>query len=90
MGAFVILGLAIGKGTGQFHGQHGGNAPGVAMGMTASQLASALGIGLIAVFWAYDGWVYITWVAGEVKSRVATCPAPWCSALSWWPSYILR
>ena len=30
--------------------------------------------GLIAVFWAYDGWVYITWVAGEVKEPRRNVP----------------
>jgi APA family basic amino acid/polyamine antiporter len=73
MGAFVILGLAIGKGSwGNFRWQ-GGQA-GLAMGLSMSQLISALGIGLIAVFWAYDGWVYITWVAGEVKEPRRNVP----------------
>ena len=40
-----------------------------------AQLISALGVGLIAVFWAYDGWVYITWVAGEVKDPRTQCTA---------------
>ncbi|HST09501.1 MAG TPA: amino acid permease [Terriglobales bacterium] len=74
MGAFVILGFAVGKGHWSHFTQHGGSAPGIAMGMTASQLASALGIGLIAVFWAYDGWVYITWVAGEVQEPRRNVP----------------
>ena len=74
MGAFVILGFAFGKGHWSNFTQHGGSAPGVAMGMTISQLVSALGIGLIAVFWAYDGWVYITWVAGEVKEPRRNVP----------------
>jgi amino acid transporter len=29
---------------------------------------------LIAVYWAYDGWVYITWVAGEVKNPRRNVP----------------
>ncbi len=73
MGAFVILGLAIGKGSwGNFawHGEHAG----LTMGLSTSQLISALGVGLIAVFWAYDGWVYITWVAGEVKDPRRNVP----------------
>jgi basic amino acid/polyamine antiporter, APA family len=75
MGAFVILGFAIGKGCWGNFTQHGGNpAAGVTMGMTTSQLVSALGVGLIAVFWAYDGWVYITWVAGEVKDPRRNVP----------------
>lgn len=73
MGAFVILGLAIGKGSwGNFRWQ--GEHAGFAMGLSTSQLISALGVGLIAVFWAYDGWVYITWVAGEVKEPRRNVP----------------
>jgi APA family basic amino acid/polyamine antiporter len=75
MGAFVILGFAIGKGHWGNFAQHGGSsAAGITMGMSASELVSALGIGLIAVFWAYDGWVYITWVAGEVKDPRRNVP----------------
>jgi basic amino acid/polyamine antiporter, APA family len=33
-----------------------------------------MGVGLIAVFFAYDGWVYITWVAGEVKEPRRNVP----------------
>jgi basic amino acid/polyamine antiporter, APA family len=73
MGAFVILGLAIGKGSWtnfRWNGEHAG----LTMGLSMNQLISALGIGLIAVFWAYDGWVYITWVAGEVKEPRRNVP----------------
>jgi len=71
MAAFVGLGFVIGKGSwSNFH------AHGVAltMGLGPAQLISALGVGLIAVFWAYDGWVYITWVAGEVKEPRRNVP----------------
>jgi APA family basic amino acid/polyamine antiporter len=44
------------------------------MGLSPGQLLSAFGVGLIAVFWAYDGWVYITWVAGEVKNPRRNVP----------------
>jgi basic amino acid/polyamine antiporter, APA family len=72
MAVFVVLGFAIGKG-------HWSNftarAPGgLSMGLSPGQLISALGIGLIAVFFAYDGWVYITWVAGEVKDPRRNVP----------------
>ena len=72
MAAFVVLGLAIGKGhwsnfSAQAHG-------GLSMGLSPGELVSALGVGLIAVFWAYDGWVYITWVAGEVKEPRRNVP----------------
>lgn len=70
MAVFVMLGLIFGKGDwSHFHATNG-----LAMGMGPAQLISALGVGLIAVFWAYDGWVYITWVAGEVKNPRRNVP----------------
>src|SRR5579862_6487622 len=72
MSAFVVLGFAIGKGHwSNFTTQTSG---GITMGLSPGQLISALGVGLIAVFWAYDGWVYITWVAGEVKDPRRNVP----------------
>jgi APA family basic amino acid/polyamine antiporter len=72
MAAFVVLGFAIGKGHwSNFKTQMPG---GITMGLGPGQLISALGVGLIAVFWAYDGWVYITWVAGEVKKPRRNVP----------------
>jgi APA family basic amino acid/polyamine antiporter len=71
MAAFVGLGFVIGKGHwSNFHSQ---GVP-LSMGLSPTQLISALGVGLIAVFWAYDGWVYITWVAGEVKEPRKNVP----------------
>jgi basic amino acid/polyamine antiporter, APA family len=72
MAVFVVLGFAIGKGHwSNFSAQAPG---GLSMGLSPAQLISALGVGLIAVFWAYDGWVYITWVAGEVKDPRRNVP----------------
>jgi APA family basic amino acid/polyamine antiporter len=71
MGAFVILGFAIGKGDWSHFQSHG--MP-LMMGLSARQLVSVMGVALIAVFWAYDGWVYITWVAGEVKEPRRNVP----------------
>jgi basic amino acid/polyamine antiporter, APA family len=71
MAAFVLLGFAIGKGDWSHFSAHGA---GVTMGLHPTQLISAMGIALIAVFWAYDGWVYITWVAGEVKEPRRNVP----------------
>jgi APA family basic amino acid/polyamine antiporter len=71
MAAFVVLGFAIGKGDWSHFRAHG---VGLSLGLGPAQLISALGVGLIAVFWAYDGWVYITWVAGEVKEPRRTVP----------------
>jgi APA family basic amino acid/polyamine antiporter len=71
MGAFVVLGFAIGKG---HWANFSGQGAGLTMGLSPGQFISALGVGLIAVFWAYDGWVYITWVAGEVKEPRRNVP----------------
>ena len=76
MAAFVVLGFAIGRGHwSNFSARpSGGLNQGMTMGLTPMQLISALGVGLIAVFWAYDGWVYVTWVAGEVKNPRRNVP----------------
>lgn len=71
MSAFVLLGFAIGKGHWSNFHWHG---VGITMGLGPMQLISVLGVGMIAVFWAYDGWVYITWVAGEVKEPRRNVP----------------
>jgi APA family basic amino acid/polyamine antiporter len=71
MAVFVALGFAIGKGSWSNFHSHG---VGLTMGLGPTQLISALGVGLIAVYWAYDGWVYITWVAGEVKDPRRNVP----------------
>lgn len=71
MAAFVILGFAIGKG---HWANFSGHSVGLSMGLSTGQFISAMGVGLIAVFWAYDGWVYITWVAGEVKEPRRNVP----------------
>jgi APA family basic amino acid/polyamine antiporter len=71
MAAFVVLGFAIGKGHWTNFTGHG---VGLTLGLGPGQFISAMGVGLIAVFWAYDGWVYITWVAGEVKEPRRNVP----------------
>jgi len=72
MAFFVVVGFALGKG--HWSNFSAPTAGGLTMGLSPSQLISALGVGLIAVFWAYDGWVYITWVAGEVKDPRRNVP----------------
>jgi APA family basic amino acid/polyamine antiporter len=72
MATFVILGFAIGKG--DWHHFTAGATHGLSLGMNSGQLLSAFGVALIAVFWAYDGWVYIGWVAGEMKDPRRNVP----------------
>jgi APA family basic amino acid/polyamine antiporter len=71
MAAFVVLGFAIGKGDWSHFHAHG---TGLSMGLHPGQFLSAFGVALIAVYFAYDGWVYITWVAGEVKEPRRNVP----------------
>lgn len=67
--AFVLLGLALGKGS---WGHYSAALPVSSSGNTG--MLAGIGVALIAVFWAYDGWVYITWVAGEVKQPQRNLP----------------
>jgi APA family basic amino acid/polyamine antiporter len=40
---------------------------------------SAIGIAFVAIFWTYDGWNLITWVAGEIKNAERNLPR----AMTW-------
>jgi len=71
MTAFVVLGFAIGKGRWSNFSSH---ELGLSTGLSYGQLASAMGVALIAVFFAYDGWVYVTWVSGEIKNPRRNVP----------------
>jgi len=39
-----------------------------------SELSGPLGLALVAVLWSYDGWIEITYVAGEVKNPQKVLP----------------
>src|SRR5712692_11114687 len=71
MAAFVVLGFAIGKG--DWH-HFASPEQSLTLALSPGQLISAFGVALIGVFWAYDGWVYITWVSGEVKEPRRNVP----------------
>jgi APA family basic amino acid/polyamine antiporter len=70
IGAFVLLGLAIG------HGHWSNYAVSIRADqpITIGHVISGFGVALIGVFWAFDGWVYITWVAGEIKNPQRVLP----------------
>jgi APA family basic amino acid/polyamine antiporter len=67
---FVVLGVAVGKGS----WSHLSSASAIPVGANSPSLLAGVGVALIAVFWAYDGWVYITWVSGEVKDPQRNLP----------------
>jgi len=71
LGVFVVLGFLIGKGSGaHFHP--------LAIRESFSNgiypLMSAAGVAFIAVFWCYDGWVYVSWAAGEIRDPGRNIP----------------
>jgi basic amino acid/polyamine antiporter, APA family len=67
---FVLLGLAIGHGS---WSNYAISLPTTAP-LTLGGLISAFGVALISVFWAFDGWVYVTWVAGEIRNPQRVLP----------------
>ncbi|MGE5323504.1 MAG: APC family permease [Actinomycetota bacterium] len=67
---FVSLGVFIGKGS----WAHLSSALAIPAAANSPTLLGGVGVALIAVFWAYDGWVYITWVSGEVKDPQHNIP----------------
>ena len=70
MGALLLLSvglLAVGRGLG------GSDVKLFAAPMTTTLLSSA-GIGLIGVLWAYEGWQYVTFSAGETVDPQRTFP----------------
>jgi basic amino acid/polyamine antiporter, APA family len=73
--AFVGFGAAIGRGSWGHYSMPMPSETG-SPGMLAG-----IGVALIAVFWAYDGWVYITWVAGEVRDPERNLPRSLISGL---------
>ncbi len=70
IGAFVLLGLAVGHG----HWSNYSVSLMSAQPFTFSQIISGMGVALISVFWAFDGWMYVTWVAGEIKDPQRVLP----------------
>ncbi len=74
MAVFILLGFAIGKGNWHNFTSGGMSLAQLTSGRGSGALLSAFGVALIAVFWAYDGWVYVTWVAGEMKEPRRNVP----------------
>src|SRR6185437_6178769 len=68
--AFVVLGALIGKGS----WGHLSSALAIPASANSPGVLAGIGVALIAVVWAVDGWVYITWVSGEVKNPQRNIP----------------
>jgi len=71
IGAFVVFGFLVGKGSWSnfnMSGVHGAFSGGL------HAFLSAAGVSFIAVIWAYEGWVYVPWVAGEMREPERNIP----------------
>lgn len=67
MAALIVFGLLLGKGDWGHFSTSGGTP-------STSSLLMAFGVALISVLFAFDGWIYITWVAGEMKDAARNVP----------------
>ncbi len=67
MVAIIVVGFTVGKGNPIYFSL---NPPGLDFG----QILVGLGVALIAVSWAFDGWNNINYVAGEIKKPYRNLP----------------
>jgi len=70
--AFIMLGFLVGNGSWAHFSSAAQSAGAVPAG--SWPWISGIGVALIAVFWAYDGWVYLGWAAGEIKDPQRNIP----------------
>jgi basic amino acid/polyamine antiporter, APA family len=66
VGLMVLLGLSFGHGS----WSHFAAPP----ASSAWPPLAAIGIAFVALFWTYDGWNLISWVAGEIKDAERNLP----------------
>ena len=66
-GIVVMSGLFLLRGRG-LHDLHGGIWPAAVSG----RILSGLGLSMIGTLWAYEGWLYVTYSAGEAKDPQRT------------------
>jgi basic amino acid/polyamine antiporter, APA family len=72
LAAFVVFGFTLGKGNWNHLRFSGGLSQLTHPSFHA--FMSAMGVAFIAVFWCYDGWEYVSWVAGEVRDPQRSIP----------------
>lgn len=65
--AIILLGLTIGKGSAVDFSLN-------PAGLDSISIVSGFGLALVAIFWAFDGWNNLTFVAGEIKSPGKNLP----------------
>jgi APA family basic amino acid/polyamine antiporter len=70
----VVFGLLFGKGDWSHFSAASAAGPDMAAAPTGVALLEGFGVALISVLFAFDGWIYITWVAGEIKDAARNVP----------------
>jgi amino acid transporter len=55
-------------------GDHGASVANLTTGTGAPLGIGGMGLALVSILWAYDGWADITFAAGEVKNPAVTLP----------------
>lgn len=76
MAALIAFGFAAGHGSWRHFSEHLPNAP------VGSGLGIAFGLALVSVLFAYEGWSYVTWVAGEMKDGARNVPIALIAGIS--------
>ncbi len=65
--AIILLGIIMEGGTGE-------NLQPVFSDSSFSGLIGPVGLAMVAVLWTFDGWIFVTYVAGEVKNPGRNIP----------------
>ena len=55
-------------------GSHGASVANLTTGTGAPLAIGSMGLALVSILWAYDGWADLSFVAGEVKNPTRTLP----------------
>ena len=76
MAALIALGFSFGKGSWAHFSEQLPNAP------SGPTLGIAFGLALVSVLFAYEGWSYVTWVAGEMKNGARNVPIALIAGIS--------
>ena len=67
IGIIIFLGLFLGDGSSS-------NFIPILTDKSFSSLVGPLGLAMVAVLWTFDGWIFVTYVAGEVKNPGKNIP----------------
>jgi APA family basic amino acid/polyamine antiporter len=76
MATLIVIGFTLGRGSWQHFSQRLPDAP------TGPDLGMAFGLALVSVLFGYEGWSYVTWVAGEMRDAARNVPIALITGIS--------